>query len=318
MKKIILAISIFTFAISCNKDDAPTIEPEKPIDFYAVGGAKQGSFDERAIYWKNGQPTFLTTGTGYAVGVEVVNNNVHILGDDNGVSKYWINGVDQLNQDILGTYMSDICVSGNDVYILGYTNNTIKYRKNGVQVNVLTSTSNYLYAAAIKAIGNNVYITYKENGEVKLWKNGVITTLSNGSTSQDLKNLEVYNNDVYVLADETNNGNRIIKYWKNGIQNNIATSNNLIISYHIKANNFGVVVGGTNNNKAGYWKNNVFYDLSVPNVASFNFATNILDNDVFNVVSENGKAKFFKNTTLLYTDGSITDSNLNDCKVVYK
>lgn len=317
MKKIIFAISIFTLVLSCSKEDAPTVEQEKPINYYACGGAKLGSFSERAVFWKNGQPTFLTTGFGYANALEVLDNDIHIIGQDNGVSKYWINGVDQHYQNIISNFLIDICVSDNNVYILGYTNNAIKYWKNGVLFDVHNS-SNSMYASAIKVIGNDIYITFRENGIVKLWKNGVITNLSDGNTNEDLKNLEVYNSNVYVLSDENDNGVRKIKYWKDAMPNYLTTTGNTITSYHIKVNNYGVVIGGTYNYKAGYWKNSVFYDLSTAGVNSFNYATNILDNDVFNVVSENGKAKFFKNTTLLYTDGSVSDANLNDCKVVYK
>ena len=105
MKKIILTLSIFSIILSCSKEDTPAIEPEKPVDFYACGGAKLGSFEERAVYWKNGVPTFLSSNTGYAIALDVVNDNVHIIGNDNGVSKHWINGVDQQNLNLTNYYL---------------------------------------------------------------------------------------------------------------------------------------------------------------------------------------------------------------------
>jgi hypothetical protein len=302
---------------SCSKDDKVIDNVEKPIDFYACGGATSGSFDERAVYWKNGQPTFLSNQFSYANAIEVLDDNVHVIGDDNGVSKYWVNGIAQQYSTMAGYSLLDICTDGNDVYIVGSNYNSIKYWKNGVQFDVINSGTS-VYAAGIKVVGSDVYIAYKENGEIKTWKNGVITNLSNGTTNEDLKNMDVYNADIYVLADNYNSGVKKIKYWKNGVANYLTSTGNNIVSYHIKVNQNGVVIGGTYNNKGGYWKNDVFFDLSTTGVNSYNYATNILDNDVFNVISENGKAKFFKNTTLLYTDSSISNANLNDCKVIYK
>ena len=317
MKNKLFLVVLCSLLFSCSKDDKVDSPIEKPIDFYACGGATSGTFDERAVYWKNGQPTFLSNENSYANALEVVNDQVHIVGDDNNVSKYWINGVEHQEPTMAGYNLTDICIAGNDVYIVGSNYYTIKYWKNGVQFDVVNSGTNF-YAAGIKAVGNDVYIAYGENGVVKTWKNGVITNLSNGTSNEYIKNMDVYNSDLYVVADESTNGVKKIKYWKNGVPNYLTTTETYITSYHIKVNDYGIVIGGTNNYKGGYWKNNVFYDLSTAGVNSYNFATNILDNDVFNVISENGKAKFYKNTTLLYTDSSISNANLNDCKVIYK
>jgi len=317
MKNKLFIVVLCCLLLSCSKDDKVEDNPEKPIDFYACGGAISGSFDERAVYWKNGQPTFLSNQSSYAYAIEVLNNDVHIVGAENYVSKYWINGVAQQHPTMAGYNLSDICIAGNDVYIVGFNYYTIKYWKNGIQFDAITSNNN-VYASGIKVVGNDIYIAFKENGEVKTWKNGVITNLSNGTTYEDLKNIDVYNSDVYVVADENNNGVKKIKYWKNSIPNYLTTTGANITSYHINVNDYGIVIGGTYNNKGGYWKNNIFYDLSTAGVNSYNYATTILDNDVFNVISESGKAKFYKNTTLLYTDSSISNANLNDCKVIYK
>jgi len=317
MKNKLFIVVCCSLLLSCSKDDKVDGPTEKQIDFYACGGATSGSFDERAVYWKNGQPTFLSNQISYANALEVVNDQVHIVGDDNNVSKYWINGVEHQEPTMAGYNLTDICIAGNDIYIVGYNNYNIKYWKNGITFDVVNSGTN-LYAAGIKVVGNDVYIAYKESGEVKTWKNGVITNLSNGTTNESLKNMDVYNSDVYVVADDFNNGTKKIKYWKNGVPNYLTSTGTNITSYHIKVNENGVVIGGTYNYKGGYWKDNVFYDLSTAGVNSYNFATNILDHDVFNVISENGKAKFFKNTTLLYTDSSISNANLNDCTVIYK
>ena len=303
--------------LSCSKDEKTNVEAVKEVNFYACGGATSPASDERAVYWKNGQPTFLSNQNGYANALEVLNDNVHIVGYENGVSKYWINGVVQSTLNAVNYNLTDIYIAGNDVYILGCSNNSIKYWKNGIQFDVINATYN-VYAAGIKVIGNDVYIAYTENGEVKTWKNGVVSILPNGNANNYIKNVDVYNSDVYVLADEVSAGVQKIKYWKNGVANYLTTTGNNLISYHIKVSDKGIVIGGTNNNKGGYWKNNVFYDLSTVGVNSYNFATNILDDDVFNVITENGKSKFYRNTTLLYTDNSLSNSNLNDCKVIYK
>lgn len=317
MKKTIILFSLLAL-FACSKDDSSNAQQENPVDFYACGGAKTGISDEKAVYWKNGQPTFLTTQAGYANAMDVSNGNVYIVGEDNGVAKYWKNGIDQQLTSILNYYVTDICVSNNDVYIVGSTYSTIKYWKNGVQYDVASYTNGNLYAAGIKVIDNDVYIAFIENGVIKLWKNGVVTILSNGNSVDYIKNLDVYNSDVYVLAEENFNGGKKIKYWKNGTPNYLNTTGNNIVGYHIKVNTNGVVVGGTYNNKAGYWKNNIFYDLSTAGNNSFNYATNILDENVYNAITDNGIAKFYKNTTKIYQDNSVSEPNFNDCIVLYK
>lgn len=186
-----------------------------------------GARYDAAVIWKNGEPTYLTDGTGdaQARAVSMVNNDVYVLGYDrhfsnNNYIKIWKNSTliytITNSSDIFPTSMY---VDGSDVYITG---GGIVW-KNGVQ------TANYnnsvagvsLYTESIFVKNKNVYVAgYRNSGGLLdgalLWTNDVADIVTNAA----FYSVFVYNNDVYAVGD---NGQPII--WKNGVITSLSNNN---------------------------------------------------------------------------------------------
>ena len=320
MKKIILALSIFTLVLSCSKEDTPTIEPEKPVDFYAVGGGYPVSGNARAILWKNGVPTYLTDGTyqAYAYSVCVNQGNTYVVGDENGEARYWKNGILQDLGTQTANYFTKVQVVNNKVYILGVMDSEVKLWEDGIPTTISGFTSLGSYPCDFKVVGNDKYVLIHSNNKANLWKNGVNTVLTTGTIPDITRDLCVIGNDVYVLAEEIDNGIKKIKYWKNGVANYINNPSYNVYASHIDVNNNNVYIGGKLDNKAYYWKNGQAILVGSSTGSSYNYGIHVVDNNVYTVNSDNGKVKFMKNTTQVFIDNVSAVADPNECFVVYK
>jgi hypothetical protein len=138
-----------------------------------------------------------------------------------------------------------------------------------------TATSSNVNLNTIAACGNSlntngVYIAGGIDNNAVLWKDGVPTVLtnlpSNGNKYAYAYKTLVYNNDVYVLGDESDstvNGYvSTIKLWKNGVLTNITNGTTGAEAYSMDVYNGDVYICGTErvgaNNAIGkIWKNGV-------------------------------------------------------------
>jgi hypothetical protein len=320
MKKIILVISIFSLLLSCSKDETPTIEPEKPVDFYAVGGGYAAGGNTRAILWKNGEPTYLTDGINqaYAYSVCVDQGNTYVVGDENGEARYWKNGIAQDLGTETANYFTKIQVTNNKVYILGVAGSQVKLWENGVPTIITGFTGMGSYPCDFKVVGDDKYVLIHYNNTVNLWKNGVNTLLSDALIPHTAKDLCVVGSDVYVLAEEYDVSIKKIKYWKNGVANYINNPSNNVYAAHIDVNNNNVFIGGKFDNKAYYWKNGEANLVGSLTGNSYNYGIQVVDNNVYTVNSDNGKIRFMKNNTQMFIDDISTLADPNECFIVYK
>lgn len=321
MKKIILAISIFSVLLSCNKDDEPTIEPEKEVDFYACGGDYPNNGINKAVLWKNGEPTYLTDGTyiAYAYSIFVEQGNTHVVGYENSIGKYWKNGVAQNALTPTAKYFTKVQVINNKVYILGKAGNDIILWEDGVATTILNATSNDVFPCDFKVVGNDKYVLIHNDYKAILWKNGTTTTLSDSVIKDQAKGLCISDNNVYVLAEEyTSEFVKKIKYWKNGVVNYVNNPSSNIYAYNIDVKNNDVYISGTINQKAYFWKNGVATQVGSTTGYSFCYGIQVVDNNVYTINTDNGKARFMKNTTQAFIDNITTNGDPYECFVVYK
>lgn len=147
------------------------------------------AFAIKAVLWKNGVETILTSGAGGSM-----------------------------------EFATDVKVSGNDVHVCGFSDNPngeniAMYWKNGVATR-LTDGVKHASAMAMAVKENDVYIAITEstltnNSDAKYWKNGQITTLSNGTSLASAECLDVNNGNVYVGGHLFNASGTIYtaKYW---------------------------------------------------------------------------------------------------------
>lgn len=210
-------------------------------DVFIVGfGRDEESYC--AMYWKNGQPTKLPSGSrGKATGIAIQNGDVYVSGTVvpmdtlKRVAKYWKNGVEMsLSDSTLWTEATAIAVSGNDVHVVGYEyteyGRIAKYWKNGIASNLSNAESSEPRGIAI--LGNDVYVVGWEGtsskGIAKLWKNGVGMNLRGG---RDATGIMIVGTDIYISGigpvgriSSTDGG--IAKYWKNGVPVDLTDGSN--------------------------------------------------------------------------------------------
>ncbi|WP_026726156.1 hypothetical protein [Flavobacterium sasangense] len=320
MKKIFLAILSISILVSCSKDDAPSNQAERPVDFYAAGCDYPETGNAKAVLWKNGEPTYLTDGNynAYAYSVFVELENTHVVGFENNIGKYWKNGVDQTTLTPPADYFTKVQVINDKVYILGKVGTDIVLWEDGVPTIISGFVGTTTYPCDFKVVGNDKYVLINSDNSATLWKNGVNTVLSDGVTSDTPRDLCVTGNNVYVLAEEYYNGIKKIKYWKNGVINYINNTSNSVYAFNIDVNNNNVYIGGSINSKAHFWKNGVATQIGSSTGNSYCYGMQVLDNNVFTVNKDNGKAKFLKNISQLFIDNVSYNSDPNECFVIYK
>jgi len=148
MRKInhpcITIATIVVLALSaCKKNSTP---PNKTTistttDIYISGVIADANNNPTATYWKNGVPTYLSSGYAYAIAVS--NGDIYVAGayvakNGNYIATYWKNGVAvKLSDSLSFSQISSIYIQGNDIYMAGITgtssnNFTAAYWKNGV------------------------------------------------------------------------------------------------------------------------------------------------------------------------------------------
>jgi hypothetical protein len=284
MIKLFLILAIFSLLIlSCTKEYSYEGGPKIPItdtigisdtsikkDVYVVGyiGNAPGGLN-RVIYWKNGNPFFITDSTGTA-------------------------------------YSEDIFVTpSKDVYITGIYVENGKFRacvwKNG-QLSLLSVPANSLNSEgrSVRVVGNDVYVAGAEvessnNGQLNkavYWKNGQMVSLTNGDFPARAYSIAVQGSDVYVCGTKGNNQlTKSAMYWKNGTEikltdgtkeseaNDIAIKNGDVYVCGMESNS--VIQGTGSTYQAKLWKNGQMTILRNPDMESWTRAIAVTNNSVY-------------------------------------
>jgi hypothetical protein len=193
-------------------------------------------------------------------------------------------------------------INTNGVYIAGGIDNNAVLWKDGVPTfltnNPVTGNKS---AAAIRSLvyNNDTYVLVGEydstvNGwvsTIKLWKNGVPSIITNGTTTCEPSGLDVYNNDIYISGTESDvNGNRVGKFWKNGIATVLPkdtfdwteVTNIKIINGDVYVIGYGTKINQSVATTALYWKNGTLNLLPhVPGSNSEAFAIFANNGDIY-------------------------------------
>lgn len=263
--KKFLILTVILFALSCSNDDSSNKDENNGTvkDIYVCGSEKIINNGKLlAIVWKNGVATSLTDGTknASASDIFVVGEKVYVVGsEDNNsgeaVAKIWINGVPE-NLTDEPSFANKVIVSGSYVYVLGHVFENGSYVekiwKNGVVSEIQGLITNF-------AVNNeDVYTVGFDNQRAKVWKNGVSSNLTNGMFYSVANDIEIKDNDVYIVGEEDIESISVAKLWKNGVGSNLSD-----VKLHSTAKEISIVgndiyVSGTQNNPAYtsiIWKN---------------------------------------------------------------
>jgi hypothetical protein len=240
--------------------------------------------------------------------VQVTVNNanmavdIYVAGEENGVAKYWKNGVPVTLPGSTPSVARSIVVAGTDVYVAGvegnFVNNTsrAKYWKNGQEIFLTGATG--AVANSIIVVGSDVYVAGYENDVAKYWKNGQAVSLGNGQNFTMASCIFVVGPDVYVTGMELipNAPSRAL-YWKNGqpvlLSGGFYASSITVTGSDVYVAGYQPVSGLATESK--YWKNgqpvSLTNGLDYSNAASITLA----GSDVYIAGYDGRVAKYWKN-----------------------
>lgn len=182
----------------------------------------------RITLWKNQVRQQLTQVPFYSITQAYVfitpAGDIYVAGTENngatgsGTIRLWKNGIPS---DVTNGSTDDevrcLFVNGNDVYIggsqriLGATNVTATLWRNGVPQSLSATTSYYDAVLSIQVSGSDVYASVQEATTGFVVKNGI--KLSQPSGIEDIKNVFLQGNDLYVLGKPSSTATSV---WKNG------------------------------------------------------------------------------------------------------
>jgi len=266
IKKLSILIIIFCI-LSCSSNDSSNEDETKATvkDIYVCGLEQRSSTGKYiATVWKNGVASSLTDGTNDAIAndITVSGNDVYVVGYEenvNGaqVARLWKNGV---QVDFVNTPRSAadfVEVSGNEVYIIGllYENNSNvqKIWKNGIASTLQGDTRSM-------AVNNNdVYTVGIQDGNARVWTNGAVSSLTNGYSSSGAYDVEIKNNDVYIVGAEKIGNASVARLWKNGVASNLSDGKISTTALNISITGKDVYVSGYESTSSQFnskvWKN---------------------------------------------------------------
>jgi hypothetical protein len=205
---------------------------------YNYQGTDIATTQQSAVLTGSATNGIINLGSIAACGSAVNTNGVYIVGQMDDKAVLWRDGVPTFlsTSPNCTSNATDVFVSGNDIYVLGEQDNSVTndYQmviwKNGLRTMVPIDPQFESFKPEHLTISNNdIYFVYQQyNGNIKnivLNKNGINTILSNGLalTSSPLS-VRIFQGDVYVIgkSDSSYVQNGITyfaeraRYWKNG------------------------------------------------------------------------------------------------------
>jgi hypothetical protein len=246
-------------------------------DVYVAGYEKNSSGKEIAKYWKNGAAVSLpddgslgawataivvsAAGDVYVAGIDFTtyDNWGHPL----SVVKYWKNGAPVTLSNYGGA--SDIAISGNDVYVTGI-NIGLFWKNDVAQPPIYDGGHAVEFFSSVFVTGSgDVYVTGQyDDGwccmRSVLVKNGAIQQSMGVAAAWDVY---VSDNDVYVVGEGYTGSTYGAAIWKNGLTQNLSTSQISSAKSVFVSGSGDVYVAGYVNNLGTLWKNAVAYYLPV-------------------------------------------------------
>lgn len=244
----------------------------------------------KQVLWKNGTKTILDSSV-IIRALKVVANDIYFVGstaDTKNPSKavYIKNGITTQLDNTDYTTANCIVVSGSDVYIGGSQSNGAVYWKNGVKTTLVPPSTDpnlpHMYSVSdITLMGNSVICAGNSTYELMYWKNNVPTEVQH---FHDYPNpveakVAVNNSDVYMTGIPLRPTPPYKKafYTKNKEVMTLSVPDNAKISYSktLALKGDTLVVAGSYDGKACFWKNNVMTLLPIQ------ASTNTAVNDVF-------------------------------------
>ena len=151
-------------------------------DIYICGGVRlnSSSFDNSAVYWKNGSIHYIPNGY-TAQAITVSGDSVFTCGSAGALDAYWVN--DKVQTIGTADIANGIAVSGGDVYVCG-TNEHAQdagfYLKNGQRITL----PNSIAVSGIAVYGSDVYCVGNDHdGNAVYWKNTELHILGPGAAN---------------------------------------------------------------------------------------------------------------------------------------
>lgn len=240
---------------------------------------------------------------------------------------YWVNGAIRYNNypaPNINYYAHAIAVSGNDVYTTGYSNPgsqgwSCRVWKNGQHLYALDDT--YSYGNAIAVVGTDIYVGgSRKDGTVfgaSLYKNENLSAVLGTSASGALvAGGCASGSDIYMVGSVGNDG----KLWKNGTEMTLSGTSGVTCKAVAVSGNDVFVAGNAGVRTIRYWKNNSYWDITVPAGREI-YATGIAveGNDIYVCGTENNAtvltAKYWKNGAEVVLGNGIKRSYANGIAV---
>lgn len=237
-------------------------------DVYAVGHENSSSSiaSYKAVLWKNGIKTTLSTNSSSANSVYVANGKPYVVGIDNNTATLWHNNTTRNFVDAFDA--TDIYVKDNDIYISGNTTTGMGFWKINNEGTYFTNTISLSSARSICVQNSNAYIAGFESStagirSAKLWNANLISTTQYGD---DTAFWSVFAQEQNVYACGYKVVNSIATramLWKNNQATQL--SQNPSFAYSVFATATDNYVAGYENissTKACIWKNGIIQTLS--------------------------------------------------------
>lgn len=206
-----------------------------------------GQIDNKPVFWKNGIVNYLpiTSKEGTAISISFNNEDIYILGSEEGQFTIWKNGSIFKQLPKFQEYKSVVLVKDMVHYLVRKNkggNSVTEYWKNDVPTEIVPF-NNTISKLAIS--NDDIYLsgTNEKQSEIYIWKNNLQTTIETAADTAriqlQLEGLYIDGADVYVIYYEVDiiNKSYVVKYWKNGTLNILATPKNFDLG------NFKVIGG---------------------------------------------------------------------------
>ncbi|WP_310554962.1 hypothetical protein [Flavobacterium sp.] len=243
-------------------------------DVYAVGHENSSTSiaTYKAVMWKNGVKTTLSTNSSSANSVYVANGTAYVVGMENQTATLWHNNTTRNFTE--ATEATDIYVKGNDIYISGNTTTGMGFWKINNEGTYFTNTISQSNARSICVQENNIYIAGFELStanirSAKLWNDNLLST---GQYGDDTSMWSVYaqGQNVYACGFKVVNllSTRAM-LWKNNQATQL--SQNPSFAYSVFATATDNYVAGYETisiTKACIWKNGTTQILSANSSAA--------------------------------------------------
>jgi hypothetical protein len=227
----------------------------------------------------------------------------------------WINNL-PYSYETDGKYGSayDIAFLGDDIYTVGEIITDTNIKKLVIWKNFkIFAELPFIGEARGSAIAINektgdIYVitdtvqtdqNYVISSKVFLWKNGVSTELSN-ATYSCAHDIEIYNNDVYIVGEILSQNSQRATLWKNGAITYLTDGKKRNDAFAITIVNNDVFIAGREADRDGiytakYWKNGVETNLTNGKDSALASSIGVIGNDIYIGGYENYYAKIWKN-----------------------